>query len=398
MGRILWNIIRQAWIPTNERALLTSQEALLNRFNTNRMWPRSASIGNGDVINYVDSLDSVSKNKHTYTHTSKITRDLLDRQRNGIPLVMTHGYGSGLGFFFNNYDAMCEAFPRVLSVDWLGMGGSSRPLRCYQPPRVPLLCRSSFSEKESIRFFTDSLERWREYVGIEKFHLLGHSLGGYLAAQYALQYPHRIETLTLASPAGIPKVPETLLDKFVQGEVQNPPRLPWALRLLDAAWASNVTPQQLIRMLGRRGPSLTLEAVIRRFGSTRFTPGDASLLANYLYHITAAPASGEFALNSLLKPFIPAANVQGAGVYAHLPLEDELERLSDIHTHLLFGDSDWLFHPSIVRLAQKHNMNLTVVPHAGHHLYMDNHEFFNQSVVNCIKRRKLEHEPLNVER
>jgi pimeloyl-ACP methyl ester carboxylesterase len=39
------------------------------------------------------------------------------------------------------------------------------------------------------RFFTDSLDEWREKMGIEKMTLIGHSLGGYIVAAYALKYP-----------------------------------------------------------------------------------------------------------------------------------------------------------------------------------------------------------------
>lgn len=44
---------------------------------------------------------------------------------------------------------------------------------------------------------------------LEKFVLLGHSMGGFLAASYAIQYPERVKHLILADPWGFPEKPST---------------------------------------------------------------------------------------------------------------------------------------------------------------------------------------------
>lgn len=40
-------------------------------------------------------------------------------------------------------------------------------------------------------------------LGYEQIHLVGHSLGGWLAAKFAVWFPRRVKTLTLVTPAGI---------------------------------------------------------------------------------------------------------------------------------------------------------------------------------------------------
>jgi cardiolipin-specific phospholipase len=55
--------------------------------------------------------------------------------------------------------------------------------------------------------FVDSLEKWRKNMGMERMVLIGHSLGGYLSACYAMKYPERVEKLVLVSPVGLPEKP-----------------------------------------------------------------------------------------------------------------------------------------------------------------------------------------------
>ena len=40
-------------------------------------------------------------------------------------------------------------------------------------------------------------------VKLEKVYLVGHSLGGWIAASYALKYPEKIDGLVLLAPEGV---------------------------------------------------------------------------------------------------------------------------------------------------------------------------------------------------
>ena len=44
---------------------------------------------------------------------------------------------------------------------------------------------------EAEREFITSIEAWRNSLKLDKFILLGHSFGGFLAASYAIKYPER---------------------------------------------------------------------------------------------------------------------------------------------------------------------------------------------------------------
>lgn len=126
--------------------------------------------------------------------------------------VILHGYGAGLGFFFLNFPTLAAWAGRrgadVYAVDWLGMGRSARVPFTIRAKRDDIQGR--VTEAES--FFVDSLEEWREKMGLENMTLIGHSLGAYFSTVYALKYPTRVNKLVLLSPAGVPHDPNATSD------------------------------------------------------------------------------------------------------------------------------------------------------------------------------------------
>lgn len=94
-----------------------------------------------------------------------------------IPLVMVHGFGCGLGCFYKNFDHL-HLKRNLYAFDVLGFGRSTR---------------ASFSTEDELvdNEFVESIEKWRQAMGIEKMILLGHSLGAYMCTSYAIKYPER---------------------------------------------------------------------------------------------------------------------------------------------------------------------------------------------------------------
>lgn len=93
------------------------------------------------------------------------------------PLVLLHGIGGGLALWAQNLDFLSSSGP-VYALDLLGFGRSSRP---------QFTSDAEGAEEQ----FVAALEEWREKVGVEEMVLVGHNLGGYVSAAYALKYPHR---------------------------------------------------------------------------------------------------------------------------------------------------------------------------------------------------------------
>ena len=85
-------------------------------------------------------------------------------------LVLVHGYGAGLAFFYKNFDHLSRVPGwRIWALDLLGYGRSTRP---------PFTIKSKDPEgkiDEAENWFIDALEEWRKERGIEQFTLLGMS-------------------------------------------------------------------------------------------------------------------------------------------------------------------------------------------------------------------------------
>lgn len=98
--------LRQWWTHTNDAQLLLAQQQLLSSLVKSPMVSSEQYHG----------LNTVSFHARPSAKANKI-----------LPtVVMLHGFGSGLGFFFANIDRLLESgqVGKVLLVDWLGMGGS----------------------------------------------------------------------------------------------------------------------------------------------------------------------------------------------------------------------------------------------------------------------------------
>jgi proline iminopeptidase len=54
----------------------------------------------------------------------------------------------------------------------------------------------------TLDMLVDDLEELRVHVALDQLYLVGHSLGALIAAEYAYQYPQRVERLCMiAAPA-----------------------------------------------------------------------------------------------------------------------------------------------------------------------------------------------------
>ncbi len=101
------------------------------------------------------------------------------------PLVLLHGGPGAPSYYLNPLAALADERP-VIFYDQLGAGRSDKPtdITLWRVER-----------------FVEELTRLRTALRLDQVHLLGHSWGTMLAADYMLTKPAGVRSLILASPA-----------------------------------------------------------------------------------------------------------------------------------------------------------------------------------------------------
>lgn len=110
-------------------------------------------------------------------------------------LVLIHGRAMNSGYWGQLLEVPLAAGFRVISIDWSNIG-KSLPENMAMPLTRTL---------DDVRRMIFNLVV--RHLGIQKASYLGHSLGGQVAAGYALQYPAHVERLVLYAPGGLESFP-----------------------------------------------------------------------------------------------------------------------------------------------------------------------------------------------
>ncbi|XP_018599728.1 protein ABHD4-like isoform X2 [Scleropages formosus] len=321
-------------------SLLKSTEAKLLACIQNELWARFVTLPTQDRIWTLTV---------TNRHQPKVQKPVSK-----TPLVMIHGFGGGVGLWIRNLDPLSRSRP-IIAFDLLGFGRSSRP-------RFPK--DASLAEEK----FVTSIEQWRRALGLERMILLGHSLGGYLATSYTIQYPERVSHLILADPWGFPEKPQPVAD----GTDDRRPKLPRWLKVTFSI-VSLFNPLAVIRAAGPWGPGLV----------NRFRPDfkrkfedlfDDDTITQYIYHCNAQNPSGEVGFKAMSESL----------GWAQRPMLQRVHLLPPaLPVTLLYGARSWMDSNTGHRVAQlrPHSYSHTVVIEgASHHIYADQPEEFNRVV------------------
>lgn len=328
------------WSPTSPQQLAQAEEKLLKYVNT----PSQGFYVNLGEVNGEECR--------------VWTRRFVKEGSRGAPLVMVHGMGAGLAMFALNYDSIARSH-EVYSLDLPGFGRSSR----VPFPSDPIQIEDQY---------VDIIEMWRKKAGLGKMVLLGHSFGGHLTGLYCLKYPQNVEKAILADPWGMTPRPE---------QAANRRRLPLWVRLLAKVLA-NFNPLWTLRASGPLGPWLvarTRPDIMRKY-ECLVGPENTRLVSDYLFHCNTHNPTGESAFHGLMTGFGWATN----------PLLPRLQGLNPmVRLHVMYGAQSWMSQVTEEDFREAGvtgDVTVQYIQEAGHHIYADQHQTFNEAVNTFIDK------------
>lgn len=165
---------------------------------------------------------------HGYRRAVRIAGD-------GPPVVLIHGIGDN-SLVWAETMADLSSSSTVIAPDLLGHGRSDKPRADY-----------------SVAAYANGLRDLLTVLGYERVTMVGHSLGGGVAIQFAYQYPEMVERLVLVAAGGVSKEVHPALRIATAPVVNSALRvlqLPGATRFLAGAgglFARRIATSPLVR-------------------------------------------------------------------------------------------------------------------------------------------------------
>ena len=105
-------------------------------------------------------------------------------------LIFLHGLSSNSDAWFRNIETLDKDFT-CIAIDLPGFGKSYKN-----------------AEEFTATYFASIVKEFAEKMKMDKFTLVGHSMGGQTAIKFAAKYPEKLDKLILIAPAGIEKFSE----------------------------------------------------------------------------------------------------------------------------------------------------------------------------------------------
>ena len=129
----------------------------------------------------------------------KISYDIKGK---GFPLILIHGFGSKKEIWKPQIIEFSKKY-KTITFDLRGTGKTDRPNYPY-----------------TMEMFADDIKGLMDYLKIESVHLIGRSLGGMIAQNFVLKYPHNVKKLVLIATNAIID-DESVVDSIINNRIRD---------------------------------------------------------------------------------------------------------------------------------------------------------------------------------
>lgn len=143
---------------------------------------------------------------YTQHHQLKMAyMDVHPQKANGKIVMLLHGKNFMGAYWGNTIKVLTAAGYRVVVPDQIGFGKSSKPI----------------DVQYTLQWLADNTRQLLDTLGIKQLTVVGHSMGGMLAARFAMMFPEITQKLFLEDPIGLEdwrqKIPyETIEQEYQQ--------------------------------------------------------------------------------------------------------------------------------------------------------------------------------------
>jgi pyruvate dehydrogenase E2 component (dihydrolipoamide acetyltransferase) len=234
----------------------------------------------------------------------------------GPPVVFIHGFGADLNTWMFNQPSIAERH-RTIALDLPGHGGSTKTLG-------PAIGASGLAGDTDAALAA---------LGIERVHLVGHSMGGAIALALAMLQPGQVASLTLMASAGLgPEINGDFIDGFVRMERRRDAQDVLRLLVHDPALVSRAMVEDVLRYKRLDGVADALRALADDW----FPDGRQIALFHHLVETLAMPVQIIWGREDRIVPVAHAESLSGkvpvhildnAGHLPHMEKAAEVNRL-----------------------------------------------------------------------
>jgi abhydrolase domain-containing protein 6 len=120
----------------------------------------------------------------------------------GEPVVLVHGFGASADSWNRFAKSLTKRY-HVIAPDLPGWGASTR------------LATASYGYPAQV----ERLHQFLSQLKLERVHLVGHSMGGFISSAYAARYPDEVITVGLIAPHGmVEPEPSELAQSVAKGD------------------------------------------------------------------------------------------------------------------------------------------------------------------------------------